>query len=170
MEIARRSLDNELWAPAIVWTVRSVEIFVKEFLLAPSYLATVDGNWLKAVKKARRLFGSSEWAKAFRRIEEVYGPITPMLMEDGSDAYRYWHGPIVRFRGELVHGASEADEDDARPVLAYAEQLLLQLKLRMIVARSHPLHDEFMSAYRVAFEDYHGTMSIDASDDDDWGG
>lgn len=166
MEIARRLLENGLWAPAVVWTVRSVEIFFKEFLLAPSYLTDVDGNWSKAVTRASRLFGSSEWVKAFRRIDEVYGPIAPMLMEDGSDAYRYWHGPIVRFRGEIVHGASDADEKDARPVYAYAEQLMLQIKLRMITGGIHPLRDEFMSAYRVAFAAYHGGKSSDVSDDE----
>jgi hypothetical protein len=156
METAQRLLDGGFWAAAVVWAVRSVEVFMKEFLLAPSYLPEEGGDWGKAVKKAGRLFGSSEWTKAFRRMDDLYGPIAPMLMEDGSDAHKYWRGPIIRFRGDIVHGAAEADRDTASNVISYGEQLILQLKLRMIVSGSHPLHREFMAAYEAAFKAYHG--------------
>lgn len=128
---------------AYVWAVRSVEIFTKEFLLAPLHLTEV-GAWSGALEKASKLFGSSNWDKAYARLEEFVGPIDKMLTDTDEDAWKYWRKSAVRVRGDIVHGKDEASDEDAELVIAYAEQLLLQLTLRMIVSKKHPIRDMFL--------------------------
>jgi hypothetical protein len=89
LTVARELLEAGFVGPSLVWSVRSVEIFLKYFVLTPIYYAQSGGgsDWTKAVKKASTKFGSSSWAGAMKEVEKACGPLDPMLMEDGEDAY-----------------------------------------------------------------------------------
>jgi hypothetical protein len=129
-----------------------VEIFMKEFLVAPIFF---DGSglaaWFKALKKAGRKFGASTWKKAMVIVEREYGPIDPMLTEDGVDAYSAWETQFVRLRGAVVHGELVAvPAEHAELAIAYGEQMIQQLKMRMIVSEKHPLAGAFLQILTVA--------------------
>ena len=53
-------------------------------------------------------------------------------------------------RGDIVHGVDEASTQEAELVVQWADQMLTQLKLRLIVAKKHPLHDVFISILEQA--------------------
>lgn len=150
LTLARDLLASGFSGPSLTWSVRSVEIFLKYHVLAPMYYAeSSDGrDWAKAVKKASSKFGSSSWAGAMKEVERKIGPLDPMLMEDGEDAYAYWRKQPVVYRGRIVHGELEGDREAAEAVLAYAEQMIVQLKLRLLVSESHPFSEVFKEQLR----------------------
>jgi hypothetical protein len=141
IQVARELLEMGYPSPAFVWAVRAVEIFYKEFLLAPYYY---DGDWARAVRKANKLFGSSNWDKAIAKVDEVFGPLDKMVTEVGNDALDVWIKQIVRIRGDIVHGRMNAESETAQLAVGYADQLITQLKLRVVVTRKHPFSEVFM--------------------------
>jgi hypothetical protein len=152
--VAKRALEVGLPGPAYAWAVRSMEILMKEFMLLPMFLEELSGDLMRASKKARKLFGSSSWRRAMQVIQQKYGPLEPMLTEQNEDVWDLWESKVVRRRGEIVHG-SECPMEEASLIAQWAEQMAVQLKLRLIVARKHPMHDVFMSIMeegRKAFE------------------
>lgn len=147
---AKALLEGGFPGPAYVWAVRSVEMFFKEFLLAPHFYEQAGQDWWKALKLAEREFGSSNWKRAMEKVEEVYGPLDPMLTDDDQDPFQVWRTGIVRVRGDIVHGRMGGLAQSANLVIAWAEQLVLQMKLRLIVARKHPVSKAFIDAYMQA--------------------
>lgn len=147
LRVARELLDLDYPSPALIWAVRAVEVFYKEFLLAPHFF---EGDWQQAVRKASKLFGSSNWNKAIAKVDEVFGPLDEMVTDLGNDALDVWIREIVRLRGDVVHGRVNADPDTARLAVDYAEQLVTQLKLRVIVSQKHPFADAFFGIIEQA--------------------
>jgi hypothetical protein len=150
--VAKELLAAGFAGPALVWAVRSVEIFIKEFLVAPVYF---DGSgsegWFKALKRANRDFGSSNWKKAMAIVQAEYGPLDPLLTEDGADAYQAWEKTLVRTRGAVVHGELvDVPRELAEQAIEYGEQLVQQLKLRMLSGSRHPLSGIFRGAIEAA--------------------
>jgi hypothetical protein len=147
---ARDLLASDFAGPSFAWSVRSVEIFLKYFVLAPLYYAA-DGdgsNWMRAVKKASAKFRSSNWAGAMKEVERTCGTLDPLLMEDGEDAYKYWRKKPVVYRGSVIHGEQEGDRAAAQAVLVHAEQMIVQLKLRLLTSGTHPFSDVFKEQLR----------------------
>lgn len=73
-----------------------------------------------------------------------------MLTEDNKNVWSVWREVILPTRGDIVHGQREASADEAERVLAWAEQLRLQLTLRLVVAPKHPLHQLLSSTFAEA--------------------
>ena len=54
---------------------------------------------------------------------------------------------VIPRRGDIVHGWVEAPStEETALVLLWAKQLMDQLRLRLIAAGKHPLHDLFVAA------------------------
>lgn len=156
---AARELQSEGFAdPAFVWAVRSVEIFTKEWMLAPAYMTHEGLDLSRAMKRASRKFGSSNWQAAFHEIERLCGPIDPMLTEANADAWLHWQKRAVTQRGDIVHGrpASSATPEEVSSVIAYAGQLIDQLTLRMLTTDRHPAGSRFRSALQRGIDAVHG--------------
>jgi hypothetical protein len=148
---AKLLIQDGYAGPALVWAVRSVEIFLKEFVLAALFLGVGETpDWKRAVRKASALFESLSWRKALAKMDQEFGPLDKMTTHDGRDALEVWEKGIVVARHNIVHGREEASAEQATLVIKYAEQLILQLKLRLIVARKHPFSDVFMTIYEAA--------------------
>jgi hypothetical protein len=149
LETAKRLLRGKyrkLYAGcAYVWAVRSVEILFEEFMLLPYFLDQTGGDWKAARKKASRTFGSANWTKALETINGAYGPLDPMLTEDGEDIWQIWSTRVVARRGQIVHGETECDLSEAKTIVQWAKQIAVQLKMRLIVGQKHPLADIFMA-------------------------
>lgn len=149
LETAKDLLQAGYPSPALVWAVRSVEIFLKEFVLSARY--TAEGvSWDRAFRKAGKLFDKLSWRNAFDEINEVFGPLDPMAGESGRDALDTWSAEVVPMRHNIVHGKAEATDHEADWAVAFAEQLILQLKLRLLVAGKHPFSEIFRHAYEAA--------------------
>lgn len=161
LQVARELLEAGYPSPAFVWAVRAVEVFYKEFLLAPHFY---EGDWGRAVRKANKLFGSSNWDKAVAKVDEVFGPLDRMVTEVGNDALDVWIKQIVRTRGDIVHGRMNADADTSQMAIAYADQLMTQLKLRVVVTRKHPFSDVFMGIFEEAKRMYKESQGIEEED------
>ena len=146
LDTSRRLLDLGFHGPSIVWSVRSVEVFFKSFLLLPHFVRK-RGDFNKAKKEANKFFGASNWPESVALVNEVFGPLDPMTTVEGRDAMKVWIKDVVWLRGEVVHGRSEGDGDSARWALGYAEQLVTQVKLRLITSGKHPLSDDFKRAF-----------------------
>jgi hypothetical protein len=56
------------------------------------------------------------------------------------------------YRGTIVHGEHEGDREAAQAVLGYAEQLILQLKLRLLTSGKHPFSDVFTEQLRRVWD------------------
>jgi hypothetical protein len=147
---AQALLEAGFPSPSYVWAVRSVEIFMKEVMLLPLFLEQHDGDWRRAWRRTRKTFGSGNWRQAISEVDAAYGPLDPLLTEDGADVWDVWSTVVVGRRGDIVHGVAGASGDEAAAVLQWAEQMLIQLPLRLIVARKHPLHDFFMATLEAA--------------------
>lgn len=157
LEWARQLLADGYPSPSLVWSVRAVEIFLKEFVLAAVYMRdNEEMTWERAVRKASALFEKLKWKNAFKKMNEEFGPLDPMLTRDGRDVLSVWDKEIVVARHNIVHGREEAAPEFAVLVFQWAEQILVQLKLRFITAGKHPLSDTFMETYRKVFEAHHG--------------
>ena len=151
LALAKQLLAEGHSGPALVWAVRAVEIFLKEFVLPASFVSTdPHAEWERAVRKARNHFDTLKWDKAFKKINEAFGPLDPMQTESGRDASEVWNKNIVVARHHIVHGREEASLAEAAEAIRFADQLTLQLKLRLIVAGEHPLSDVFKSIYNQA--------------------
>jgi hypothetical protein len=161
---ARRLLEAGFPAPAYVWSVRSLEIFVKNVMLLPVFLEEIEGEhdefdrvWVEAWKRIEDLFGNGRWDVALRKVQETYGPLDPMLTEDGKDVWSVWKSRIVPRRGNTVHGRVTEEGDPSVPeaevAVQWSEQMVDQLTLRLVVT-THPLHDLFFAAIEKARQAY----------------
>lgn len=151
--------------PAVVWAVRSVEIFLKEFVLTAVFLAEErDNDWERAVRKASKLFEKLKWQKAFAKMHEEFGPLDKMTTADGQDALEVWERVIVPSRHNIVHGREEPTAEYAIQVVQWAEQMIMQLKLRMIVSKKHPFSDVFAEIYEAARDAYQERSSSPGAD------
>jgi hypothetical protein len=148
-DTSKRLLEAGFPGPAYVWAVRSVEIYFKEVVLLPSYLEEFDGDWERSWREVAALFGSGKWSRARRRLNHVYGQMEPMITEDGQDVWDVWDSVVVKHRGDIVHGRAEPTAEEAMVVVAWQEQLRLQMTMRLITSR-HPLHDLFVAAIETA--------------------
>ena len=148
---AHALLDAGFPGPAFVWAVRSIEIYVKEVMLLPLFLEETHGDEELAWRKARELFDPSKWARAIRKVDEVYGPLEPMTTEDGKNVWDVWKSrEIVGKRGDVVHGRIDATAEETSTLLVWAEQMKTQLTLRLITAGKHPLHDLLVAVLQEA--------------------
>jgi hypothetical protein len=57
---------------------------------------------------------------------------------------------VVGYRGDIVHGMVDPSKGETELVVEWADQLMKQLVLRLIVAGRHPLHDLLVSAIDAA--------------------
>jgi hypothetical protein len=162
---ARRLLEAGFPGPAYVWAVRSIEIFVKQVMLLPLFLIEIEGNpdefdrvWGEAWQRIRDSFGSGRWDGALRKVDEAFGPLAPMRTDDGKDVWSEWKSRVVPCRGDTVHGQPTENGDpspvEAAQVVLWADQMIEQLTLRLVVSGTHPLHDLFVAAFDSAAEAY----------------
>lgn len=140
---AQRLLNSGFYSPSFVWSVRSVEIFVKEVCLLPIYFEET-GDFNTSWRRVRLTFGSSKWQSAMKVVEETYGPFEEMITEDGENVWEVWKTVFVRKRGEVAHGRTEAGEDLARLAVQWADQFRSQFTMRLIAAGQHPLASLFV--------------------------
>lgn len=143
LDTAKKLAESEYYSPAFVWAVRSVEIFIKEVILLPLYLERLEGDWDEAWRQVRLTFRSGKWGPALNVIDQEYGPLDAMVTDDGRDVWTEWKSKIVSQRGDVVHGAGDANLDNAKTIIVWAEMITMQVTLRLIAAKKHPLHDLF---------------------------
>jgi len=146
LDTARGLLASNFCGPAYVWAVRSVEVYLKEVVLLPLFLETNDGDWVKARKSIRRLFGSGNWSGAIKKIEQEYGPFKPMLTEDNENVWDAWKQTIVGRRGNAVHGLIDPERSETEMVIMWAGMMTEQLSMRLAAAGKHPLSDMVLQA------------------------
>ncbi|MHB1209962.1 MAG: hypothetical protein ACYC1I_09695 [Acidimicrobiales bacterium] len=130
---------------AFVWAVRSIEIFVKEVMLLPYFFEQTGGDFGASFKKAQKGLGASSWGRAMQIVDEQYGPLDPMVTDDGNEVWTEWKAKVVRRRGDFVHGVADAEQAEAELAITWAEMMMTQLTLRLIAAKRHPLHDLFVA-------------------------
>lgn len=150
---AERLLAAGFPEPSLVWAVRGVEIYFREFLLAPLLLDDHGDDWIAALRGARKILGNGNWARAYKRLESLIGPLDAMVTDFGGDAWSHWKNRGVGLRGAVVHGnwlrePDGASDEAARWAIAYARQLMEQLTLRVIVTGNHPAADLLVDAAR----------------------
>ncbi len=142
-EVAAALLKSGFYSAAFVWSVRSIEIFLKEVCLLPIYFEqTGDFEW--SWKKVRNTFGSSNWRKSMKIIEDTYGPFDEMITKEGENVWEVWNRVFVPKRGEIVHGRAEAQEELATLGVRWAELFRSQFTLRLIAANRHPVSTLFL--------------------------
>lgn len=145
LDLAEAMSSAGFHTPAYVWAVRSIEVFVKEVMLLPIYFGQSGGDFNSSWKKTQKVFGSSNWGPAMKLVDDTFGPLDPMVTDDGKEVWAEWKSKVLRRRGEFVHGVAEADSDEAKLIITWAEMMRTQLTLRLIAAKKHPLHDLFMA-------------------------
>ena len=159
-EDARRLLAAGFPGPAYVWAARSIEIFVKEVILLPAFLIEIEGEddefdrvFEQAREKIDDTFNTGRWNAGLRKAEEAFGTFAPMLTEDGTDVWNVWKSSVVPRRGAVVHG-NEADPsvEEAELVVQWADQMMTQLTMRLMVSEAHPLHDLIVAGLTKAAE------------------
>src|SRR5262245_11148139 len=100
LEEARRLNVEGHPGPAFVWAVRAAEIFMRDFVLAPHFM--LKGlPWRKAWQKGSQVLGTSNWAKAFAKADEWYGPFDEPLTTDSRNAWKVWTKEAVLARGRI---------------------------------------------------------------------
>jgi len=152
---AQGLLDAGYPEPAYVWAFRSLEIFVKEVMLLPLFLEEIpegdfDEVWAEARRRIEDTFKSGRWDNALKRVNEVYGPLDPMVTDDGRDVWQVWKSVALPRRGDIVHGrplAVEVTADEAAELLQWSSQMRGQLSMRLVVARKHPVSDLVIAAF-----------------------
>ncbi len=147
---AQRLRDGGFAGPAMVWAVRSVEIFTKEVMLLPHFLEVTHGDWKLSWRKVRRLFDDGNWKVVLTTVDDAFGPLEPMLTDDGKNVLDIWRTTVAGRRGSVVHGGSDSTPEEASLLVQWAEMMMTQLTLRLIHARKHPLADFFGHAIKTA--------------------
>jgi len=157
LRLARQLLDGGYPSPSLVWSVRAVEIFLKEFVLPSAFIGQKTNiRWERAVRKASKKFGTLKWDNAFKFMQDEFGPLDSLTTHDARDVLVVWNAEIVPRRHNIVHGKEEASADEAAHVMNWAEEIIKKLKLRLIVSGKHTFSDVFGQMYRDLFEQYHG--------------
>ena len=141
---ARALLDAGFPGPSLVWSVRAAEILIRDFVLAPHFLSE-GADWATAMRNGSNVLSSSSWKKAFAKAEEWYGPFDEPLTEDGSNAWRFWMGYIIRRRGDVIHGrpVPEVTVEEAEEVLAFADRMATWFSQRFLTSTRHPIGQRF---------------------------
>lgn len=88
-------------------------------------------------------------------MNDEFGPLDKMTTADGKDTLEIWEREIVPARHNIVHGREEPTPEYAIQVVQWAEQMIMQLKLRLIVSKKHPFGDVFAEIYEAARDAYH---------------
>ncbi|MDB4954242.1 MAG: hypothetical protein JWO36_1811 [Myxococcales bacterium] len=129
---------------ALVWAVRAAEILMRDFVLAPYYLAQGE-TWERAMRKGSNVLGHSDWSKAFAKAEEWFGPVDEPLTSDDLNAWEAWANQVVRRRGDVVHGRAVADvsAEDAERVVAFTERMTSWYAQRFLTSDRHPMGETF---------------------------
>lgn len=133
------------WDASFVWGARALEIYYREVLILPLYLAQGE-PFDSALERAVNVMKPG-WDRAHRELVGLLGkPVEPMLMDDDSDAWTYWTETVPDLRNAIVHGRPGvgASQRLARELLDFVWTMTLQLTLRMVTSGSHPLHDVVM--------------------------
>jgi hypothetical protein len=114
------------------------------------------------MRKGSTVLGSSDWKRAFAKAEEWYGRFDEPLTEDGSNAWSYWSGAIVRRRGDMVHGRAVADVslDEATEACAFAERMATWFAQRFLASRQHSFGRTFKELL-IAAGKYIGSEGIE---------
>lgn len=152
---AQALLDAGFPEPAYVWAFRSVEIFVKEVMLLLLFLEEVpegddfDEVWAEARRRTEDTFNSGRWDNALKKVDEVYGPLEPMVTDDGRDVWQVWKSVALPRRGDIVHGrpVAEVTADEAALLLLWSSQMRGQLSMRLVVAGKHPVHHVVVAGF-----------------------
>jgi hypothetical protein len=141
---AQRLLGAGFPGPSLVWAVRAAEILMRDFVLTP-YFIEQGFEWEQAMRKGGTVLGDSSWTRAFAKAEEWYGPFDEPLTDDGSNAWNYWSGAIVRRRGDVVHGRAVADVSvaEATDACAFAERMASWFAQRFVTSENHPMGRKF---------------------------
>jgi hypothetical protein len=144
---ARALVEAGFPGAGLIWAVRATEILMRDFLLAPHFLEEGEA-WERAMRKASRVLGDSDWRRAFARVEERYGPFDEPLLEDGSNAWQFWHGVIIRRRGDIVHGRAvpEVEADEAFEACDFADRMASWFAQRFLTSPTHPIGRQFRTA------------------------
>jgi hypothetical protein len=116
---------------------------MRDFLLAP-YFYEQGESLSDALDRGSRVLGSNRWRRAFRRVEEWYGPFDAPLTETGEDAWKVWLDVCVERRHGLVHGnaVEEATGEEAAEVLGYADRIATWYAQLLFVSGKHPMARE----------------------------
>jgi hypothetical protein len=132
-------------------------MYVKEVMLLPLFLEESGGDWLQSWKSVQSTFESGKWTRSLKRVQEAYGPLDAMQTDDHKDVWEVWKSSVWPVRGALVHGNAVPDptDDEARKVVMWAEQMMIQLTLRLVRAGKHPVHD----LLKAALEESRALMS-----------
>jgi hypothetical protein len=117
---------------------------MRDFVLTPHFLE--EGlDWTKAMRKGSNVLGDGNWARAFAKTEEWYGPFDEPMLEDDSNAWAFWTGAIVRRRGDVVHGRAvpEVSADEAAEAHAFAERMAEWFAQRFLISTRHAMGTKF---------------------------
>ena len=148
--------------------MRSLEIFVKETTLLPLLLEAATNTFGRRLASC---LGSTEghvwlgkWDRALRLVGQAYGPLAPMMTDSGEDVWSVWKNRVIPAGGDIVHGWVEAPStEETTLVLLWAKQLMDQLRLRLIAAGKHPLHDLFVAALEPSYLKQPSSLGFRAS-------
>lgn len=148
---ARALLEAGFPGPSLVWSVRSAEMLMRYFVLAPHYMEQ-GLPWESAMKEGSRKLGANNWADAFKAAEEWYGPFDEPLTEEGDNAFRVWIEHVVRVRHALVHGdpIESIERAAAEIALGFADRMATWYAQRFLVSSRHPISREFREALEAA--------------------
>jgi hypothetical protein len=151
---ARRLNELGHHAVAYVWAVRSAEILLRDFVLAPHFIELGD-DWDKAMRRGSSELGSSNWKGAFSKAEEWYGPFDTPMTEGDENAWAVWTSRVVRRRGDLVHGSPvhEPDREEARDAIAFSERMATWYAQRLTTSERHPAGKAFREVLERSFGD-----------------
>lgn len=130
--------------PSLVWSVRAAEILMRDLVLAPHFMLQ-KMSWERSMKQAAKVLGTSNWAKAFQKAEDWFGPFDEPLTTDERNAWKAWDQDFVRLRGDVVHGRSVHDvtAEEARAAHGYSERMSTWYAQRFLTSANHPIGTEF---------------------------
>jgi hypothetical protein len=125
--------------PALVWAVRSAEVLMRDYVLAPYFMMEGE-TWARSLKKGSRVLGSSNWAEAFAKAEEWWGPFDEAMTEDGRQAWTVWSEAVVGLRGDIVHGRAVPDvtHKEAADAIVFVHRMIEWYMLRFLASPKHP--------------------------------
>lgn len=152
IEVAKALLDAGFSSPAFVWSVRSAEIFLKDFVLAPHFLARDGGEWIDAVRKADDVLRHKRWPETLKLIDQMFGPLEAMLTEDDEEARDVWLREFIPTRNSIIHGRIDVSHETAKLCIEWVEQLVFQMKLRLLIEKKHPFYGVLSSALSEFFK------------------
>jgi hypothetical protein len=138
LQCAERLAEAGFASPALVWAVRSVEIFFRQCVMVCVYYDE-GADIESAIRRAEEFVGSGNWSKVWPMVEALLPKDEVPVTDRDEHAWDHWKRVAVGTRDKVVHGLEEVAPETGTWAAQYARRVVSWTTQRLAISDRGPL-------------------------------